>query len=153
MPRTAQGPIGRRRRLGTYLTIALLVPGWVLVVRLSAARPRVRAVLRDHHAIERNLYRRRLLGDRVVARGHGITPERLYRWRRILEKESMSTRAASEVRTRLIPVTVRSTPLEAPANGCVVVIDGELRVEVGDTNAVSRGWIATLLRHARDGGA
>lgn len=66
MPRPPQRPVGRRRRIGTYLPVTLFVPGWVRIVRLSAARPRVFAVLRNHHTVERDLDRHRLLRDRVA---------------------------------------------------------------------------------------
>jgi transposase-like protein len=91
----------------------------------------------------------------AFARRHGLSAKRLYWWRQRLRKE----RNVEGVEARFIPVTVRPGKIErgaagAQTNGCVAaVVDGELRVEVGDASAVSAAWIAELLRLVREGGA
>jgi transposase-like protein len=92
------------------------------------------------------------------ARREGIAPTRLYRWKHILK--SRGERAAG---SSLVPVTVREAPVVRAAgprfaergdDSVAVVIDvsnGELRVAVAETNAVSPEWVATLLKLVREG--
>jgi transposase-like protein len=94
----------------------------------------------------------------VFARRHGIVPERLYRWKRVLKKRSSRAMATGPLQkrdrdARLIPVTVRAPPFETCRDEHVVIVDGALRVEIGTTSAVSPGWVAALLRLVREGRA
>jgi transposase-like protein len=94
----------------------------------------------------------------VFARRHGVVPERLYRWKRVLKKKRRRATPVGPMQkrdldARLIPVTVRAAPVETPKNEQVVVVDGALRLEIGTTSAVSPGWVAALLRLVREGGA
>ena len=50
----------------------------------------------------------------------------------------------------LIPVTVRTSGQHFGASDGVVVVDGELRVEIGDAARVSPEWIAEVLRLSRE---
>jgi transposase-like protein len=99
-------------------------------------------------------------GETIVdfARREGIAPTRLYRWKHILK--SRGTRAAGGL---LIPVTVREVPIvrasgprfaergDDPVAVVVDVSNGELRVAVAETNAVSPEWVATLVKLVREG--
>jgi hypothetical protein len=86
----------------------------------------------------------------AFARRHGIAVYRLYWWRRRLKKTEGIAKAPD---ARLIPVMVRGEGIEPRrTNGCIAVIEGALRVEVGDASAVSPAWVAALLRYARESG-
>ncbi len=92
-------------------------------------------------------------GESIVAfaRRYGIVAQRLYWWRLRLKKES--EKGTRNERAPLIPVTLRSPPVEVLSNHGVVVADGGLRVTVEDTGAVSPAWIAALLQLMREGEA
>ena len=86
-------------------------------------------------------------GETVVAfaRRHGLNVSRLYGWRQRLKRN----RAAEGAFAPLIPMTIRAAGVESSPGRGVCIIDGELRVEVADTSAVSAAWVATLLRRVR----
>jgi len=87
-------------------------------------------------------------GETVVefARRNGLGAKRLYWWRHRLKAE----RSLEEGESKLIPVTVRATAADDRGSH-IVVMDGELRIEVGDVEAVSPAWVAALLRMMREG--
>jgi transposase-like protein len=89
-------------------------------------------------------------GESIVAfaRRHGMSAKRLYWWRHRLKKEGTPGECGP---ARLIPIAVR--PAETQPSEGVVVVAGELRVEVRDASATSPAWVATLLRLARESGA
>lgn len=90
----------------------------------------------------------------AFARRHGIAPKRLYWWRdRLAVAEEGRSKRSTEPIGRLIPLTVVQAPAPRGLVGGhrVVVIDGGLRVEVEEPEAVSPAWVATLVRAVRDG--
>jgi transposase-like protein len=87
----------------------------------------------------------------AFARRHGLNATRLYWWRQHLKKESLPAKELE--RARLIPVMVSADKEEPRTNEQVIVVDGALRVEIGNANAVSPAWVAALLRFAREDGA
>jgi transposase-like protein len=83
------------------------------------------------------------------ARGHGINPNRLHRWRARLgwRQAGEGARARAPVST-FVPVTVRPTATETVggAHDCAVVVAaGNVRVEVRELSAAVRIWVAQLL--------
>lgn len=97
-------------------------------------------------------------GESIAAFGrrHGIAPKRLYWWRDRLggaAAEEERSKRSKEPIGRLIPLTVVQAPAPRGLVGGhrVVVIDGGLRVEVEEPEAVSPAWVATLVRAVRDG--
>ncbi len=84
------------------------------------------------------------------ARGHGIDPNRLIRWRGRLQRHRRAEggRAAAPVST-LVPVTIRPaamTEIVRGGNDCAVVVAaGNVRLEIRELNAASRSWVAELL--------
>jgi len=81
------------------------------------------------------------------ARAHGIDANRLIRWRARLERRRPAEGAAAPT---LVPVTVRPTTAAEPPcdarEAAVVVMAGQVRVEVRELSAASRSWVAQLLR-------
>lgn len=91
----------------------------------------------------------------AFARRHGIAPKRLYWWRDRLavDVDEGGSKRSMETIGRLIPLTVVQAPAQEGQGGGhrVVVIDGGLRVEVEEPEAVSPAWVATLVRTVREG--
>jgi transposase-like protein len=90
-------------------------------------------------------------GESVVgfARRNGVEPKRLYWWRHQLKKGSKVVRSAPVA--PLIPVTVRVAESPARWLESIVIVDGDLRIEVGDAKRVAPEWVAELLRRVREG--
>jgi Transposase len=80
------------------------------------------------------------------ARAHGIDANRLIRWRARLEWRRPAEGATAPM---LVPVTVLAATAAEPARdareAAVVVVAGQVRVEVRELSAASRSWVAQLL--------
>jgi transposase-like protein len=90
----------------------------------------------------------------AFARRHGIVVQRLYWWRHRLvadKKRMRRKKPGAPAIARLIPLSVIEAPaIGRPAGGRgVVVMDGGLRVEVEEPEAVSPTWVAALIRTVR----
>lgn len=78
------------------------------------------------------------------ARRQGLVPQRLFWWRKRLERV-----ATSEPKPAFIPVTVRAAATWREVERAVVVVtagDG-VRVEVREVDAATAAWVAALLQH------
>ncbi len=89
-------------------------------------------------------------GESVVAfaKRHEIRANRLYDWRRRLEKRSAKSDQRVIAAQTLVPVLVRQVPPENArgSSSCPVVVStGSARVEVHELSSTSRSWVAQLL--------
>jgi len=90
-------------------------------------------------------------GESVLsfARRSGLLPQRVYWWvRRLRRSAGQDAPAPESAPLTFVPVALRALSASTPS-GVTVVLGPDSRIEVGELDAQSASWVATVLRSLR----
>jgi transposase-like protein len=75
----------------------------------------------------------------------GVVPQRLFWWRKRLERARAAGRGGVKKATTFAPVEVRPAALVALCAPVVVTTPAGVRIEVGEVDAATAAWVVAVL--------